>query len=195
MTKATKSPLRMSCKASNCTDKQVARADRRHAFESPTGKLEGIGGGCIRCGTTGLVDWDLCRARDPREVEALTAYMRLELIRDTYWRETLPERVMRNARRRGAEVLRSSAELKLRSALRVGHPLERRQTTFGDTPRATIIHCAQHATGTCCRECLEKWHGFPPRQELDASALAYLVGLVDRYVDVRLSEPILERAA
>lgn len=184
----------MSCKASNCKE-NLPWAERRHAFESPTGKLPSLGGACIACGRTGLVDWDFCHARDPAEIEALTRYLRLELIRDIYWGAALPDRVIRNARKRSVGALHQSGELNLASALRVNHPKERRQTTFADTPKATIIHCAQHATATCCRECLEKWHGFPPVQPLGKRDIAYLSTLVDRYVERRLHEPPLELAA
>ncbi|MBO1324423.1 DUF4186 domain-containing protein [Acetobacter sp. TBRC 12305] len=38
-----------------------------------------------------------------------------------------------------------------------------RQTPWKGHP----IFVAQHATGTCCRSCLQKWHGLPKGRALD----------------------------
>ncbi|EFE95634.1 DUF4186 domain-containing protein [Serratia odorifera] len=37
---------------------------------------------------------------------------------------------------------------------------------------------AQHATATCCRGCLAKWHGIPPGVELDEPQRQYIVQLI-----------------
>ena len=38
------------------------------------------------------------------------------------------------------------------------------------------VFIAQHATATCCRECIEKWHDFPKNRELNDKEIEYLVG-------------------
>jgi len=41
---------------------------------------------------------------------------------------------------------------------------------------------AQHATGTCCRSCLAKWHGIGPGRRLDASEVAHVLAALERWL-------------
>jgi hypothetical protein len=154
-------------------------------------ELPGIGGSCRACARTDLVDWERVYRRDPTDVGNVVIELRKELIRDNYWSEPLPARILRNATRRTPDQRAASAASTLGRALVVGHPFERRQTMFAYNPAATIIHCAQHATGTCCRACLEKWLGIPRDQPLEPADLAYATTLVERYVRERLDHPEL----
>ncbi len=40
------------------------------------------------------------------------------------------------------------------------------------------VFVAQHATATCCRKCLNKWHHFPQGTELTTSQQDYIVDLI-----------------
>jgi hypothetical protein len=44
------------------------------------------------------------------------------------------------------------------------------------------IFVAQHATATCCRGCLEKWHGIPRGRELTADERAYVLAVLRRWL-------------
>jgi hypothetical protein len=44
------------------------------------------------------------------------------------------------------------------------------------------VFVAQHATATCCRGCLEKWHAIPKGRELSAEEQAYLIELIGRWL-------------
>jgi hypothetical protein len=41
---------------------------------------------------------------------------------------------------------------------------------------------AQHATATCCRGCLAKWHGIAAGRELDARQQAHAVAAIERWL-------------
>jgi len=41
---------------------------------------------------------------------------------------------------------------------------------------------AQHATATCCRGCLEKWHGIPRGRPLSDSDIDYIVTVIRRWL-------------
>jgi hypothetical protein len=41
---------------------------------------------------------------------------------------------------------------------------------------------AQHATATCCRGCLEKWHGIQRGRELTADEQRYVVSVIERWL-------------
>lgn len=40
------------------------------------------------------------------------------------------------------------------------------------------VFIAQHATATCCRNCLYKWHKIPKNKELNANEKDYIVNLI-----------------
>ena len=49
--------------------------------------------------------------------------------------------------------------------------------------KQTLMHgphvfIAQHATATCCRGCIEKWHKFPQHRQLTQSEQKYLVSVI-----------------
>lgn len=54
-----------------------------------------------------------------------------------------------------------------------------RQTPMRGHP----VFVAQHATATCCRGCLAKWHGIPAGRALDAAEQAAVVDLLMRWID------------
>ncbi len=48
--------------------------------------------------------------------------------------------------------------------------------------RGHPVFIAQHATGTCCRGCLAKWHGLPKGQDLTAAEQHYVVRVIGRWL-------------
>jgi len=62
-----------------------------------------------------------------------------------------------------------------------------RQTPYRGHP----VFVAQHATATCCRGCLEKWHDIPRGRPLDAAEQAHVVRAIARWLDEQDgSEPL-----
>jgi hypothetical protein len=53
-----------------------------------------------------------------------------------------------------------------------------RQTPMRGHP----VFIAQHATGTCCRGCLQKWHAIPQGRPLTAEEQAHAVAAVERWL-------------
>lgn len=58
-------------------------------------------------------------------------------------------------------------------------PNDGKQTPFRGHP----VFVAQHATATCCRGCLEKWHALPRGRQLDAEEQEHVVGVIERWLD------------
>lgn len=44
------------------------------------------------------------------------------------------------------------------------------------------VFIAQHATGTCCRGCLEKWHKIPKGVKLTDNQVNYVVSLIMEWI-------------
>lgn len=48
--------------------------------------------------------------------------------------------------------------------------------------RGHPVFIAQHATGTCCRSCLEKWHGLEKGVELTSEQQDYVVDVIVSWI-------------
>lgn len=44
------------------------------------------------------------------------------------------------------------------------------------------VFVAQHATATCCRSCLEKWHGIKKGRELTIKQKEFIVDLIMKWI-------------
>jgi hypothetical protein len=53
-----------------------------------------------------------------------------------------------------------------------------KQTPFRNHP----VFVAQHATATCCRGCLEKWHRIPRGRALSKDEQRYVVSVIERWL-------------
>ena len=76
---------------------------------------------------------------------------------------------------RGVDVLMEHAARFVEQRLAPAAPAnDGRQTPMRRHP----VFVAQHATATCCRGCLRKWHGIPPGRLLDETEIAYVVDVI-----------------
>ncbi len=82
-------------------------------------------------------------------------------------------------RHQGLEaVMRHAADFIARRLAPAQPPRDGRQTPWRGHP----VFVAQHATATCCRGCVAKWHGFPAGVALDPVQQAYLQALIRRWL-------------
>ena len=57
-------------------------------------------------------------------------------------------------------------------------PNDGKQTPMSGHP----VFKAQHATATCCRVCLEKWHKIPKGRELSQQEQEYIVNVIMEWI-------------
>lgn len=57
-------------------------------------------------------------------------------------------------------------------------PNDGKQTPMKGHP----VFIAQHATATCCRGCINKWHKIPKDVELTQEQQDYIVGLIMKWI-------------
>jgi hypothetical protein len=55
--------------------------------------------------------------------------------------------------------------------------------------RGHPVFLAQHATATCCRGCLEKWHGIQRGRVLSQNEQHYVVIVIERWLREQKEEP------
>lgn len=78
-------------------------------------------------------------------------------------------------RRRGEDRVRLHARDFLRQRLAPARPdNDGKQTPWRGHP----VFTAQHATATCCRKCLAKWHNIPPGRELTEDELNNIIDII-----------------
>lgn len=53
--------------------------------------------------------------------------------------------------------------------------------------RGHPVFIAQHATATCCRGCLAKWHGIPAGTALSAEQQRYVVAVIYHWLTVQMT--------
>ena len=53
-----------------------------------------------------------------------------------------------------------------------------KQTPFGKHP----VFVAQHATATCCRSCLQKWHSISCGKTLQDDEIEYIVHVIKKWI-------------
>ena len=65
-------------------------------------------------------------------------------------------------------------------------PNDGKQTPMHGHP----VFIAQHATGCCCRGCLEKWHHIPKGRVLTAAEQDYIVNLLMAWIEKQLVQKL-----
>lgn len=53
--------------------------------------------------------------------------------------------------------------------------------------RGHPVFIAQHATATCCRCCIEKWHKIPQHQPLTKTQQEYLVSVIMEWINRQIN--------
>ena len=80
---------------------------------------------------------------------------------------------------RGLETILEHARQFIETRLADAEPAnDGKQTPMKNHP----VFIAQHATATCCRSCLAKWHHIEKGRRLSAAEIDYIVGIIERWL-------------
>jgi uncharacterized protein DUF4186 len=87
--------------------------------------------------------------------------------------------------RKGLHAVLADASELIATRLGAANPRnDGKQTPFKGHP----VFIAQHATATCCRGCLAKWHGIPKGEALRPMELSHIVAVIERWLKNELAE-------
>lgn len=169
-------PLKIKCTDSDC-------GNNLHCFRKTSAMVkQNRVGTCRYCGIS-LVDWNRIKKRKVDDMSFTFDELRKELIRHHFWHVEIDEKALRHARRKGRTLLYEAIENRVRKYVGPANPnYDGRQTPF----EGNIIFYGQHATATCCRKCIEEWHGVPQGKELEEKEIDYFSRLIKEYVSERL---------
>jgi len=172
--------LKIKCTSRDC-------ASDLHCY-LPTPKMirESKAGECRECGAD-LVDWKRIQTRNLRDHTYTERCLKTELVRHYWWHIPFTLKVQKYVDRFGVEKIVKRITSRIRSSVgKAANDWDGQQT-----PRekhGQIIHFAQHATATCCRKCVNYWHGIEKDRALTEAEIEYLSGLIEIYVRTRIDE-------
>lgn len=79
---------------------------------------------------------------------------------------------------KGLDTIKKHAEDFIEKRLKIKPKNDGKQTPYKGHP----VFVAQHATATCCRECIYKWHKILPNKELNNNDVAYLTSIIMEFI-------------
>ena len=175
--------LPISCDSTKCEN-------GLHCFRATKEMIDqNRAGVCISCGAA-PIDWLRLHGRSIGDAAHTLESLKQEYVRYYFWNIELKQRPINHARRKGKIGIRAAIRRQLETSIAAAKPFhDGFQTPMPVPDEATTVYpYAQHATATCCRKCLEYWHGIPRGRQLTADELDYLSELVFCYVEERVPE-------
>lgn len=98
-------------------------------------------------------------------------------------RQKLNAKDLAYLQQKGPEVIREHTQRFITERLAPAAPAnDGRQTPWRGHPTFT----AQHATATCCRGCLAKWHKIDKGRQLSAAEVEYVLEVISRWLSERM---------
>jgi hypothetical protein len=138
------------------------------------------------------IDWERLHERDVNDIECTIAQLKLDRWKYKWWMKEVDLEARRRAIRTGGghedavrqRVVQSVGRVQQQSNGKVQPDRDGWQTPYeGD-----ITYYGQHATATCCRKCIDIWHGIPQGRDLTKKEQAYIVALLMAYITSKLPE-------
>lgn len=172
-------PLKITCTSTAC-------GDELHCFRQARKSAEGrvAGGRCRDCGAQ-LVDFRRVHMRNLNDLKYTFRSLKYELIRHHFWHLEIDQRAKNYARRKGRAGMRNAAERRIRKSVGPAEPaFDGRQTGTVGNP----LFFAQHATASCCRKCIEYWHGVEQGRPLTEDEVQYFTALVNIFIVERFPD-------
>lgn len=173
-----RSKLNITCTSTDCNN-------GLHCFK-PTRKMkkDGDTGKCRECGAD-LIDWSRVHQKEILDAEYTFKSLKYELIRHEFWHRDLTKKAINYAKRKGYSGLKKRATTVIKKYVdQIDEAWDGRQTPMDDEDM-NAIHYAQHGTATCCRKCVEYWHGIPKDRKYSDEEIEYLADLIMLYIKDR----------
>jgi ribosomal protein L34E len=173
------SPLNISCGSTKCESGLHCFTRNQHIAQRKYGKTHV----CYECGAS-LNSWDRLHKRDFRDSAFVFRELKNELIRHVYWHMPIKQRDKINAINDGIVKIKAYTINRLTKIIGIESPFRDGITPYD----GNIVFYAQHATASCCRVCMEYWHGIPKGRPLTKEEIEYLTNLIIAYIYERVPE-------
>jgi hypothetical protein len=170
-------PLDVKCSDTRCEQ-------GFHYYTSKTAPKDGKVGDCKECGDSSI-DWERIHQQEPKDISYIFQSLRKELLRHVCWVNDVDQDAIERAKLRGKfKVLGKAREILTKKIAKIPQGY----FDYLCTPKKgkEIVHYAQHATATCCRNCVERWHKIPQDRILTESEIDYFVELIRFYIEEKI---------
>lgn len=172
--------LKITCTMADCdNDQHCFRTNKRL-------QNKGIEKGHCRYCDIDLIDWERVYKRDIQDIQYLFSALKLEMVRNMFWSVKNPTlKMIEDVTSISEEQLREKIIKRLKSS--ISKPKSQNYFDGRQTPvDENLIHWAQHATGTCCRVCLDQWHGIGPEETITEENYYYLADVIMGYIKAKI---------
>lgn len=171
--------LEITCKSTRCD----ANLHSFHLNKTELKKLDGKRV-CKDCGVD-LIDWERVRKRNLKDSNFTIESLNTELFRSVFWNNDIIEpSAISKANKLSNEELREKAKKIIKQ--KIGKAKNFREGFQTEKTGNEITHYAQHATGTCCRPCLDYWHGIKEGKELTENELDFCADMAMLYINKKV---------
>jgi len=156
----------------HCYSRWMERAERKYHKKSV----------CYECGDSSI-DWERMYKKDIKDSKHTFNALNKELIRYVFWKMKIDKLAIEKALKMNKRELRDESKKKLKQRIGKLTDWDGQQTPLG---KDNIINYAQHATATCCRQCLAAWHNIAMEHELSEVELDFCTNLVMKFIEERI---------
>lgn len=143
-------------------------------------------GVCYNCGID-LIDWERIDQRDLGDVDYTIRSLKYEMFRNHYWNIEIDEKTGTKAQKKGLDEIRIWAAKRIDKYIKPHYKdiwRDGMQTPY----EGNIVFYAQHATGLCCRKCIQEWYNIERNRVLTNDEMEYFLELIMLYTEKRLPE-------
>lgn len=173
-------PLDITCKSSRCEE-------NLHSFHLNKRELKKYNGNrvCKDCGED-LIDWERIRRRDLNDKDFTINSMKKELFRQVFWDNEIEKEAILKAQKSTCKQLKDKAKKLIKQ--KIGQAQNFHEGYQTKKNGNEIVNYAQHATGTCCRNCLEYWHGIKKGTVLTDPELEFCADMAMLYIEKKVPD-------
>ncbi|MBI9013900.1 MAG: DUF4186 family protein [Clostridiales bacterium] len=170
--------LKITCTMTDCeNDKHCYRTNK-------TLQKKGVTKGSCRYCKNDFIDWDRLYKKDLNDIEYTVSAFKMEMIRHMFWDVKKPphESIIKVTKLSEEEL---KTKIRSRIVSSIGKTLSENAFDGRQTPlnNNNLVHWSQHATGTCCRICLDQWYGIDPESKISAEDFDYLTEICFDYIE------------
>lgn len=171
-------PLDITCKSTRCEE-------NLHSFHLNKTELKKFEGKrlCKDCGVD-LIDWERVRKRNLSDSNFTINSLKKELFRHVFWNNEIDAAAIAKAQKLPKTKLRERAKKIINQ--KIGKAQNFRDGYQTQKKGNEITYYAQHATGTCCRDCLEYWHDIKKGTVLTNKELEFCADMAMLYIEKKV---------
>jgi len=140
---------------------------------------------CTGCGAD-LVNWNRIDKHNLADKEYFIKCLNKETWRHAVWNLNIPDYMIEKALKRSYDEMHQ--RVKKIISTRINKRKDENYWDSRQTPRGKdIIFLAQHATGTCCRRCIEEWYGIDKNTIMREEEIDFLTEITMAYIRSKIN--------